>query len=68
VRLLVVDMVGMVGVWVCGVVCLVSVRVWRVWSDCVWRAGSDSGEVGCWVREGVRWGFGSVGEKNFITL
>ncbi len=68
-RSLVVDMVGVVGVWVCGVVCLVSVDgLESVECVCMWRARSDSGE---WVRWVVGFGcggvgdFGSVGQKNF---
>ncbi len=67
-RSLVVDMVGLVGVCVCGVVCLVRVVVWRVWDVCLWRARRESGEwvvgLGC----GGVGGLGSEGEKNSTTL
>jgi hypothetical protein len=57
VRSLVVDMVGMVGLCVRGVVCLVGV-VGLEGVGCVFvgRARSDSEEWGCWV--GVRVGLG----------
>jgi hypothetical protein len=55
-----VNMVGMVGVCICGVVCLVGwYGLEGVGCVFVGRARSDSGEWGCWV--GVRVGLGIWG-------
>ncbi len=63
-RSLVVDMVGMVGLCVLGVVCLVVVLLLGGCGVCfLGRARSDSGEcvgLGC----GLGWGFG--GKKNLL--
>ncbi len=71
-RSLVVDMVGMVGVCVLWVVCLVSVYgLEGVECVFVWRAMSDSGECCCWVGWvcGLGWGiWGERGKKTLITL
>jgi hypothetical protein len=67
VRSLVVGMVGVVDMWVWGVVCLVCVFVGRVWGAVVWRA-RRVGEVGCWVRERVRWGFWERRAKKLYYL
>ncbi len=71
-RSLVVDMVGMVGLCVCGVVCLVGVDgLEGVGCVFVGRARSDIEEWGCWVGLGcgLGWGFGvSRGEKKLNYL
>ncbi len=65
-RALVVDMVGMVGLWVCGVVCLVRV-VGLEGLECVFVA-CEEGEwiVGLGVRG--RWGFGECWGKKLYYL
>ncbi len=67
-RALVVDMVGMVGVCVCGVVCL----VWVVGLEgvgCVFVV-CEEGEWGvdCWVGVRGRWGFGECRGKKLYYL
>ncbi len=67
-RSMVVDMVGVVGLWVCGVVCLVRVvGLEGVECVCLWRARRESGELGCWVGVRGRWGFGECwGKKTLL--
>ena len=66
-RSLVVDMVGMVGLCVLGVVCLVGVVGWgRVWGVCLWGVRGVIVESVCWV--GVRVGLGKVGRKKTYYL
>ena len=64
-RSLVVDMVGMVGVCVCGVVCLVGwYGLEGVGCVFVGRARSDSGE--CVLGWGAGWVGGSGEKKNLL--
>ena len=64
-RSLVVNMVGMVGVCVWGVVCLVGVGGWEgVGCVFVGRARSDSGE--CVLGWGAGWVGGSGEKKNLL--
>ena len=67
-RSLVVDMVGLVGVCVCGVVCLVRVVGLEVVECvCLWRARRESGEwiVGLGVR-GALGVWGVLGKKTLL--
>ncbi len=67
-RVVVVDMVGMVGLWVCGVVCLVGV-IGLEGVECVFVA-CDEGEwrVDCWVGVRGRWGFWECWGKKLYYL